>query len=567
MKNTYQAGATATWRGLCLTLLLALAGGQVALAQTPVAKYGALRVKGNQILGQAGQPASLAGNSLFWSNAGWGGERYYSANVVGWLKNNWNASIVRVAMGVDEAGGYLENNAREKAKVKTVVDACLAAGLYVIIDWHSHHAEQHQAEAIAFFKEMATTYGTKPNVIYEIYNEPLQVSWSGVVKPYAQAVTNAIRAIDPDNLIVVGTPTWSQDVDVAAADPVAGTNIAYTLHFYAASHKAALRAKASTALSKGVALFVTEYGTCDASGAGSVDAASTKEWMDFMKQNKLSHCNWSINDKAEAASALVTGTSPSAAWSDNFLTTSGRLVKGYVQGWAGSTTPPTPPPTPTPTSGTKVEAESYHAMSGVQTQPTTDAGGGLNVGYLDPGDWMAYTVTVPTAGRYTIQYRVASLSGGGQISLEQNSGTTRLGTLAVPSTGGWQNWTTISHTVTLSAGKQDIAIGVPAGGYNINWWSFAPAGTAARAALAPKLAATAAYPNPTQQQLRLPLAQPGAAAHITVLNASGRQVLSQEVPAGTAAEAAVPVADLEPGTYLLRVVTEGQTTTTRFVKQ
>ena len=567
MRNTYQLKAGAGWWGLDLSLLLALAGGPAAQAQTPVAKYGALRVRGNQILGQAGQAASLAGNSLFWSNAGWGGERYYSANVVGWLKNSWNASIVRVAMGVDEAGGYLENNAREKAKVKTVVDACLAAGLYVIIDWHSHHAESHQAEAIAFFQEMATTYGTKPNVLYEIYNEPLQVSWSGVVKPYAQAVTNAIRAIDPDNLIIVGTPTWSQDVDVAAADPVAGTNIAYTLHFYAATHKAELRTKASTALSKGVALFVTEYGTCDASGAGSVDAASTKEWMDFLKQNKLSHCNWAINDKAEAASALVPGTNPSAAWSDNFLTTSGRLVKGYIQGWSTTTPAPTPAPTPTPATGTRVEAESYHAMSGVQTQATTDAGGGLNVGWLDAGDWMAYAVTIPTAGTYTIQCRVASPNAGGQISLEQNSGATKLGTLPVPNTGGWQNWTTISRTVTLAAGRQDIAIGVPAGGYNINWWSFAPVGTSAAARTAAALAAPAAYPNPVQQQLRLPLDQPGVAARITVLNARGQQVLSQEVPAGTAAEAAVPVADLEPGTYLLRVVTGGQTTTTRFVKE
>jgi endoglucanase len=564
MKKSTQSSARRPWRALASALLMGLGAAcwAPALAQTPVARYGALQVKGSQILDQSGKPASLAGNSLFWSNSGWGGERYYAANVVGWLKNNWNASVVRVAMGVDEAGGYLENNAREKAKVKTVVDACIAAGLYVIIDWHSHSAEKHQAEAIAFFKEMATTYGTKPNVIYEIYNEPLQVSWSGVVKPYAQAVTSAIRAIDPDNLIVVGTPTWSQDVDVAASDPLAGVNIAYTLHFYAASHKASLRAKASTALSKGVALFVTEYGTCDASGAGAVDATSTQEWMTFLKQNNLSHCNWALNDKAEAASALVTGTNPAAAWSDSYLTTSGRLVKGYIQGWSGSpTTTPTPTPTPTPATGTKVEAESYHAMSGVQTETTTDTGGGLDVTRIDAGDWMAYTVTVPTAGTYTIQCRVASATTGGQISLEQNSGATRLGTLAVPNTGGTQTWTTISRTVTLAAGQQDIAIGVPVGGFNLNWWSFAPASTTAART------AASAYPNPAQQQLRLPLAEPGTATHITVLNARGTQVLSQEVPAGTAPEAAVPVAALEPGTYLLRVVAGGRTTTTRFVKE
>jgi endoglucanase len=543
-------------RGLALLWLLALAA-TTAQAQTPVARFGALRVQGNRILDRNGQQMRLAGNSLFWSNNGWGGEKYYNANVVGWLKNNWNAGIVRVAMGVDEAGGYLENPAREKAKVKTVVDACIAAGLYVIIDWHSHHAEQYQAQSIAFFREMATTYGNTPNVIYEVYNEPLQVSWTGVVKPYAQAVANAIRTIDPDNLIIVGTPTWSQDVDVAASSPLAGANIAYTLHFYAATHKASLRAKAQTALDRGVALFVTEYGTCEASGAGAIDATSTQEWMNFLRTNNISHCNWALNDKAEAASALVPGTNSAAGWSDSYLTTSGRLAKSYIQGW-------TPPPTTTPPTGsaTKVEAESYHVMSGVQTETTTDTGGGLNVGWLDAGDWMAYTITAPTAGTYTLQFRVASLNGGGQIRLEQNSGTKVIGSVAVPSTGGWQNWTTISTSVYLPAGQQDVAIAVPAGGYNINWWTFAPA-TAARQA-APE---AVLYPNPAREQLQMQLPEANAPARLTVFNAQGVAVLSRQLPAGRASEATLPVAALVPGTYTLRIEQAGRTTSTRFEKE
>ena len=560
--------------GAAALLWLALLGTTPARAQaqTPVTRSGALRVQGNRILDQSGQPVRLAGNSLFWSNNGWGGERYYSANVVGWLKTNWNASLVRVAMGVDDAGGYLENPAREKAKVKTVVDACLAAGLYVIIDWHSHHAEQYQPQAVAFFREMATTYGNSPNVIYEVYNEPLQVSWTGVVKPYAQAVANAIRAIDPDNLIIVGTPTWSQDVDVAASSPLTGTNIAYTLHFYAASHKASLRAKAQTALDRGVALFVTEYGTCEASGAGAIDATSTQEWMDFMRTKNLSHCNWALNDKAEAASALVPGTNPAAAWSDSYLTTSGRLAKSYIQNWtAGSTTTsPTPTPTPTPTpppttgSATKIEAESYHTMSGVQTETTTDTGGGLNVGWLDPGDWLAYTVTAPSAGTYTLQFRVASPSGGGQIRLEQNAGTKVIGSVAVPATGGWQTWTTITTSVTLAAGQQDIAIAIPAGGYNLNWWTLAPAPAARVAAPA---GAAALYPNPAREQLQLQFAEASAPAQIAVFNARGVQVLSRQLPGGSAKEASISVAGLEPGLYTLRVVQAGRTTSTRFEKQ
>ncbi len=527
-----------------------------AAAQTPVGKFGNLRVQGNRIVNQSGQPVSLAGNSLFWSNSGWGGEQYYNANMVGWLKNSWNASIVRAAMGVDEGGGYLENPAREKAKVKAVVDACIAAGLYVIIDWHSHHAEQHQAEAVAFFQEMARTYGNTPNVLYEVYNEPLQVSWGGVVRPYAQAVANAIRAIDPDNLIIVGSPNWSQDVDVAAANPLLGSNIAYTLHFYAATHKQSLRDKATTALNRGVAVFVTEYGTCEASGNGYIDATSTQEWMTFLKANQISHCNWAFNDKAEAASALLPGTNPGAGWSDSFLTTSGRLVKGYVQGWTSGPVI-TPPP---PTGSTKVEAESYHAMAGVQTENTTDAGSGLNVGWIDAGDWMAYTVDVPTAGTYTIQYRVASINNGGQISLEQNSGATRLGLIAVPNTGGWQHWTTISHSVHLNAGRQDIAIGVPVGGYNVNWWSFTRTG--ARPVAIPTI-----YPNPVANELRLHLGEVGTASWVRVFNARGREVLARELAAGLPSEAKLSVAALEPGIYTLRVESAAGVTTTRFVKE
>ena len=556
---------------LCLAGLLA--GPAQAQTQTPVQQYGLLQVSGNKIVDKNNQPVSLAGNSLFWSNDGWGGEKYYTANTVIWLKNSWNSKVVRVAMGVEDSGGYISNPIGNRQKVKTMVDAALAQGLYVIIDWHSHHAENYQQQAIAFFQDMARTYGNSPNVLYEVYNEPLQVSWTGTIKPYAEAVAGAIRAIDPDNIIIVGTPTWSQDVDVAAASPITRyANIAYTLHFYAATHKQSLRDKAQTALNRGVAVFVTEYGTTEASGNGYVDAASTQEWMNFMKQNNISHANWAFNDKAESASALNPGTSPSAAWSDNFLTTSGRLVKGYIQSWNGTSTggttpPPTTPPPTTGGSATVVQAESYHAMSGVQTETTTDTGGGLNVGWLDTGDWMAYTIDVPTAGDYLIQYRVASPSGGGVIRMEQNAGTVFRGTVSVPATGGWQTWTTVSNVITLPAGRQDIAIGVPAAGYNINWWSFSKVATVTRAATAaPSAAAIALYPNPTESQLTMSLPAGKGTTQVAVFNSRGLQVLTRTVTAGSK-QAQLAVAGLEAGIYSVQVTQDGRTTTHRFVKR
>ena len=152
-----------------------------------------------------------------------------NAETVSWLKLDWNTTIVRAAMGVEDPGGYIDDPAGNKEKIKTVVDAAIDEGVYVIIDWHSHHAEDYESEAIAFFEEMATLYGEYDNIIYEIYNEPLAVSWSGTIKPYAENVIAAIRAIDSDNIIVVGTPNWSQDVNYPAADPIT-TSSKYCLH-------------------------------------------------------------------------------------------------------------------------------------------------------------------------------------------------------------------------------------------------------------------------------------------------------------------------------------------------
>lgn len=288
--------------------------------------YGQLKIEGNQVVNQKGEAIALRGMSLFWSQ--WIG-KYYNYDCIKWLRDDWKCTVVRAAMGV-EGGGYLSNPNTEMKKVKTVIDACIALGIYVIVDWHDHHAHNHQAEAITFFKEIASLYGDNPNVIYEIYNEPEQVSWTDVIKPYAEAVINEIRAIDSDNIIIVGTPTWSQDVDVAAINPLTFENVAYALHFYAATHKQYLRNKAITALNKGVALFVSEYGTCESTGTGIIDYDELGKWYDFMDEHKLSWCNWSIADKDETSAALKSGASATGNWSSSDLSESGILVREKI---------------------------------------------------------------------------------------------------------------------------------------------------------------------------------------------------------------------------------------------
>jgi endoglucanase len=291
-----------------------------------VEKYGNLSVSGTQIVDQNGNPITLRGMSLFWSQ--WMG-RFYNADCVKWLKDDWKCTVIRAAMGV-ESGGYLQNPQAEMNKVKTVINECINAGIYVIVDWHDHNAENHQPQAITFFKQIAQLYGNYPNIIYEIYNEPVHVSWTNVVKPYSVALIDSIRSIDPDNLILVGSPTWSQDVDTASRYPIDRTNIAYTLHFYAATHKQALRNKAITAMNNGIALFVSEWGTCEATGSGVLDYAEVETWLNFMETKKISWCNWSVADKDETSAALKPGAGSNGGWPSAMLSPSGILIRDKI---------------------------------------------------------------------------------------------------------------------------------------------------------------------------------------------------------------------------------------------
>jgi len=315
---------------LITLLLFTVLSSQIFAQGDYVSCTGRLQTKGSKIVGDKGVPVQLRGMSLFWSQ--WSdGDKFYNKDIVKWFRDDWNCNIIRCAMAVG-SGGYLTNPDVEKAKIKTVVQACIDNGLYVIIDWHSHTAENEKAKAIEFFSEMARLYGSYPNVIYEIYNEPLNgTSWSQTIKPYAIDVIKAIRAEDPDNLIIVGTRSWSQEVLEAADDPIVDNNVAYTLHFYADTHKQWLRDKTQAAINKGAAIFVTEYGTCRSDGAGVVNEAETKLWWKFLDDNQISHCNWSVSDKNEAASVLLPGASSTGGWTEANLSTSGKLVRAEIK--------------------------------------------------------------------------------------------------------------------------------------------------------------------------------------------------------------------------------------------
>ena len=290
-----------------------------------VKQNGKLNVKGTQLVNARGEAIALHGMSFGWHN--WW-SRFYNADAVHELAAKWNCTVIRAAMGIEPDSGYLKNRSRSIELVTNVIDACIKENVYVIIDWHDHNI--HHKEAVEFFSLMSKKYGANPHIIYEIFNEPDHETWIEV-KAYSEAVIQAIRANDPDNIILIGSPHWSQDVHVAAADPIKGyTNLMYTMHFYAGTHKKWLRDRTDDAIRKGLPVFVSECAGMQATGDGPLDHNEWKAYADWMDEKRLSWIGWSVSDKQETCSVLEKSANSNGNWKDEEIKEWGKLARRYL---------------------------------------------------------------------------------------------------------------------------------------------------------------------------------------------------------------------------------------------
>ena len=290
----------------------------------PVSQHGKLSVNGTNIVDKNGNIFQLKGISTHGLQCF---PQYVNQEAFNYMRDECKINIVRLAMYSAPNDGYTTDLHK---LVSDGVEYAKNSGLYVIIDWHilsDGNPNINKASAINFFKEMSTKYKDYENVIYEICNEPNgDVQWERDVKPYAQEVITEIRKIDDDAIIIVGTPTWSQDVDVVAQSPITGfENIMYTLHFYAATHKEYLRQKTMTALNSGLPIFVSEFGICDASGNGNIDINEANQWIDFLNQNNISWICWNLSNKNES-SAILKNTDKVTDWTEAELSDEGKWL-------------------------------------------------------------------------------------------------------------------------------------------------------------------------------------------------------------------------------------------------
>lgn len=413
-------GVGRCWKlvALAATVWLSQACSGVAPGAPPVEYQGELRIEDGKLTSTvSGSPVQLKGMSLYWSQ--WGAA-WWNESTVDQAVDYLGVHVIRAplavgskdektGLAVDASGGYLSNPDENLARLRTVVDQAIYRGIYVIIDWHDHAAETHTAQAVAFFEQMAREYGNVPNVIFEIYNEPMTTDWAPV-KAYAETVIPAIRntnGVDNQptrNVIVVGTPFYSQQVIKAASDPITGwDNIAYALHFYAATHTFPNNGMApwdlDAALSRGIAIFATEWGVSEASGGGSTNPDNADLWLAWLDANKISWCNWELFDKEEGAAMFLPGTPPRGPWTDAALTDG----QPYPEGTQGAFYDWT-----YPKDGTYVKPKLYPPFSEFWVSPslyTFNCNGGAGTSVLsnpkslaletstDAGDWLSFSGT------------------------------------------------------------------------------------------------------------------------------------------------------------------------------
>ncbi|WP_203455622.1 glycoside hydrolase family 5 protein [Legionella sp. MW5194] len=304
-------------------------------ASTPVGANGQLTVCGTKLCNEHGSPIQLKGMSTH--GLQWFANCATPASL-NYLTNQMKANVVRISLYVQE-GGYETNPAQFTSQVSQLIDEAYDRGIYVIVDWHILNPgdpNYNLARAKTFFTAIATAHKNKNNILYEIANEPNGVSWS-TIKSYANEIIPVIRAIDAKAPVIIGTRAWSSlgvseggSYQEIVNNPVQFSNIMYSFHFYAASHRDNYLAALDDA-SQVLPIFVTEFGTQTFTGDGANDFDMSNRYMALMATKKIGWTNWNYSDDFRSGAIWKANTCASGAWVDSNLKPAGIYIKEKIQ--------------------------------------------------------------------------------------------------------------------------------------------------------------------------------------------------------------------------------------------
>ena len=478
---TRSTAKLASAAALASTLLL-------LLAPSAFARLPSLDIYGNALRAD-GQSVSIHGVALpptddamrFGATHANNAQDIYNLAAMDWLRKDWGIQIIGARVSAEGSNGFLNNPDANYSRVDTLVAEAIDKDIYVLISWDSAQGPAHETQARVFFERMAKQWGDNANIIYEVNYQPgAGLSWSNTIKPFAQNLINAIRAIDPDNLIIVGTPNHSRDVLSAAQDPISQHhNIAYAMNFIVGQPSSnsehapgdfpdneQLCSNASQALAAGITLMATGYQIGNTFGSGSTEAEQLAQWRFWLKSNRVSSLINLIHSEPGSADAslytndLGSNVIRSLSWDRSEASNAVRDNVRKLNNISCVFTPPA-----------HIQAEAYCQKQGLRSFNTRDIGGGLEMGpdalelFHQQGSalstQLAYQIDVPITGNYTISYRMASIGNDGSGVLDVRNvflpGSWEgfaLASVPIPATNGFDSWQTVTHTIPLKAGKQ-----------------------------------------------------------------------------------------------------------------
>lgn len=577
-----------------LSLLLAVG---LASAQTAFSTHGQLKISGKNLQDQNSSNYQLRGMSLFWGNYFQEGRKYWNPDVLNWLVRDWKINVIRVPVGVANSTTWANTSLAQTDACKLMIDYANNEGIYVIVDWHTHLNDgTTQSQAKAFFTEISAYVKNKgyKHVLYEIFNEPLSVSMSSI-RDYANQVIPLIRANDATGIIIVGTPNWSSEPDqVGYNNRANGTNIAYTLHFYAGEGAhSGYRSKGESAMNSGNAVFVTEWGTSAADGGVNSTYINTGEsdtWINWMSTNNVSWANWTISHKNESSSIFKypsTSTVPAkyyfGGWTSSDLKPTGVYVRKKLRQAAGfnGDTWDTPTSSSSGTVGTSsssaaiieelgvsmvhpipgaIQAENFQINYGTKKQAaTSESAIDTALAFIDEGDWTQYNVQTAYTGPYNLSARVAlPLTSNGSL-IEVVVDGTPVTEIPLASTGSYTKWATVVTPIELVAGTHAMRLnylmgssGKAIGFFNLNWLIFEFTGEVGIRSVGPRSTNLGVSMLISGRHITLSAHRSTEDLQVAIYDLQGHLMQQTQIPAGQSTQ--LQAANWKRGHYIAKIL-------------